>query len=84
MRRLYVTGLIIAVLLAIGTLAARLNAYATNGHVWGVKQVPGRHQPYEQIMSDSSAVAGITSAASTWKGVANISLAYGGYTNNRR
>ncbi len=84
MRRLYVTGLIIAVLLAIGTLAARLNAYATNGHVWGVKQVPYYINPTNKYMSDTSAVAGITSAASTWKGVANISLVYAGTPTNRR
>ena len=81
MRRLHLAGLMAMMLLAMGTLAARLNAFATNGHAWGVKQVPYSINPQNKYVSDTSAVAAITSAASTWRGVANIELVYSGYTN---
>ena len=80
-RRIYLAGLIVATAIAMEPLATRLTAFATNGHTWGVKQVPDYINPANKYMSDTSAVAGITSAASTWRGVANISLAYAGYTD---
>jgi hypothetical protein len=80
MRRTCVAGLIVATAVAMEPLATRLTAFATNGHTWGIKQIPYYINPANKYMSDSSAVAGITSAASTWKGVANISLSYAGYT----
>ncbi len=80
-RRIYLAGLIVATAIAMEPLATRLTAFATNGHTWGVKQVPYYINPANKYMSDTSAVAGITSAASTWRGVANISLAYAGYTD---
>jgi Matrixin/Fibronectin type III domain len=80
-RRVYLAGLMIATAVAMEPLAMRLTAFATNGHIWGVRQVPYYINPANKYMSDSSAIAGITSAASTWKGAANISLVYSGYTN---
>jgi len=40
MRRLHLVGVVGVMLLATGTLATRLKAFATEGHAWGVKQVP--------------------------------------------
>src|SRR3954471_7335149 len=80
-RRVYFAGLMIATAITLEPLTMRLTAFATNGHTWGVKQVSYYINPTNKYMSDTSAVAGITSAASTWKGVANISLIYAGYTN---
>jgi len=79
-RRIQLAGLIAAMVLAMGTLASHLMAYATNGHAWGVQQVPYYINPQNKYMSETSAVAGITSAASTWRGVANVDLVYAGYT----
>ena len=80
-RRIYLAGLIVATAIAMEPSAIRLTAFTTNGHIWGVKQVPYYINPANKYISDTSAVAAITSAASTWKGVANISLVYAGYTN---
>src|SRR5689334_15329126 len=80
-RRISVAGVIVATAIAMEPLATRLTAFATNGHTWGSNQIAYRINPSNKYMSDSSAVAGITAAANTWKGIANISLAYAGYTN---
>jgi hypothetical protein len=81
MRRLQLVGVVGMMLLATGTLATRLKAFAVDGHVWGVKQIPYYINPQNKYVSDTSAVAAITSAASTWRGAANIDLVYSGYTN---
>jgi hypothetical protein len=90
MRRLQAAAMTAVVVLALGTLARHVNAYATSGHAWGVTQVPYYINPQNLYVSESSAVAAITSAAAAWRGVANVDLVYAGYTtgssltNNRK
>jgi hypothetical protein len=61
-------------------LARHVNAYTTEGHAWGVRQVPYYINPDNLYVSESSAVAAITSAAAAWRGIANVELVYAGYT----
>jgi hypothetical protein len=90
MRRLQAAVMTAVVVLALGTLARHVNAYATSGHAWGVTQVPYYINPQNLYVSESSAVAAITSAAAAWRGIANVDLVYAGYTtgssltNNRK
>ena len=80
MRRLQAAAMTAVILLALGMLARHVNAYTTSGHAWGVKQVPYYINPQNLYVSESSAVAAITSAAAAWRGIANIDLVYAGYT----
>jgi len=80
MRRLQVVAMTAVILLGLGMLARHVNAYTTNGHAWGVRQVPYYINPDNLYVSESSAVAAITSAAAAWRGIANVELVYAGYT----
>src|SRR5213593_780046 len=81
MRRLQLAAMTAVILLGLGTLTRHVNAYVSSGHAWGVKQVPYYINPQNLYVSESAAVAAITSAASAWSGIANISFAYAGYTS---
>jgi len=78
---LQLTAMTAVILLGLGILARHVNAYTTNGHAWGVKQVPYYINPQNLYVSESSALAAITSAATAWRGVANVDLVYAGTTN---
>jgi len=80
MRRLQVAAMTAVILLGVGMLARHVNAYAINGYAWGVKQVPYYINPQNLYVSESSALAAITSAAAAWRGVANVDLVYAGTT----
>jgi hypothetical protein len=90
MRRLQVVAMTAVVVLGLGMLARHVTAYTTDGHAWGVRQVPYYINPENLYVSESSAVAAITSAAAAWRGIANVELVYAGYTtgssltNNRK
>jgi len=81
MRRLQLVAMTAVIVLGLGMLARHVNAYTTNGHAWGVKQVPYYINPQNLYVSESSALAAITSAAAAWRGVANVDLVYAGTTN---
>jgi len=81
MRRLQLAAMTAVILLGLGILARHVSAYTTNGHAWGVKQVPYYINPQNLYVSESSALAAITSAAAAWRGVANVDLVYAGTTN---
>jgi Matrixin/Fibronectin type III domain len=81
MRRLQLAAMTAVILLGLGMVARHVNAYTTNGHAWGVKQVPYYINPQNLYVSESSALAAITSAAAAWRGIANIELVYAGNTN---
>ena len=81
MRRLQVAAMTAVILLGLGMVARHVNAYTTNGHAWGVTQVPYYINPQNLYVSESSALAAITSAAAAWRGIANIDLVYAGTTN---
>ena len=80
MRRVQVAAMTAVILLGLGMLVRHVNAYTTSGHAWGVRQVPYYINPENLYVSESSAVAAITSAAAAWRGIANIDLVYAGYT----
>jgi len=90
MRRLQAVVMTAVIVLGLGLLARHVNAYATSGHAWGVRQVPYYINPQNIYVSESSAVAAITSAAAAWRGIGNVDLVYAGYTtgssltNNRK
>jgi len=90
MRRLQAVVMTAVIVLGLGLLARHVNAYATSGHSWGVRQVPYYINPQNIYVSESSAVAAITSAAAAWRGIGNVDLVYAGYTtgssltNNRK
>jgi len=78
---LRVVAATVALTLTLGVLAARLVAYATNGHSWGTSTVSYYVNPSNKYVTDAAAVAAVQTAASTWNGVANIRLAYAGTTS---
>lgn len=80
MRRVQVAAMTAVILLGLGMLTRHVNAYVTSGHAWSVRQVPYYINPQNLYVSESSAVAAITSAAAAWRGIANIDLVYAGYT----
>ena len=90
MRRLQAVVMTAVIVPGLGLLARHVNAYATSGHAWGVRQVPYYINPQNIYVSESSAVAAITSAAAAWRGIGNVDLVYAGYTtgssltNNRK
>jgi hypothetical protein len=78
---LRVVAATVALTLALGALAVRLVAYATNGHSWGTSTVSYYVNPSNKYVTDAAAVAAVQTAASAWNGVANIRLAYAGTTS---
>ena len=90
MRRLQLAAMTAVILLGLGMVARHVHAYTTNGHAWGVTQVPYYINPQNLYVSESSAMAAITSAAAAWRGIANVELVYAGNTtgstlsNNRK
>lgn len=81
MRRLQAAAMTAVIVFGLSMLTRHVNAYVTNGHAWGVKQVPYYINPQNLYVTDSSALAAITSAAAAWRGVANIDLVYAGTTS---
>ena len=90
MRRLQLAAMTAVILLGLGMVARHVHAYTTNGHAWGVTQVPDDINPQNLYVSESSALAAVTSAAAAWRGIANVELVYAGNTtgstlsNNRK
>jgi hypothetical protein len=78
---LRVVAATVALTLALGALAARLVAYATDGHSWGTSTVSYYVNPSNKYVTDAAAIAAVQTAASTWNGFANIRLAYAGTTS---
>jgi hypothetical protein len=81
--RSYVRSGITAVLMALVAGGAITRAYVSNGHTWGVRQVPYYVNPANNDVSQASAVAAIQAGAATWGSQSNaaFSFYYMGATN---
>ena len=80
MRRFQVAAMTAVILLGLGVLTRHVNAYVSSGHAWGMTQVPYYINPQNLYVSESSALAAITSAAAAWRGIANVEFVYAGTT----
>jgi hypothetical protein len=83
MRRILSIGVLVGFALVARTSTPIVHAYATNGHAWGVSQVPYFVNPSNIYVSGSAAIAAFQSAASVWstQSQASVQLVYAGTTN---
>ena len=82
-RGVQLVGLVAILSIGLGSAAVKLGAYATNGHVWGVSQIPYYINPNNLYVSQADAIADIQQGAADWNtqsGV-NARFSYAGNTN---